>query len=216
MLKMDTKMFLQSANSLDNVLFPVTIVEVDTKNLIYTAVFDEENEYVPEQCITFEAGQDILVYHEERCEFMKQSASVEEILHSESGSSFCFKTTSELVSAENRQCYRTSTIITGLLAEFGPEQDTPLLDISPTGFAVVSTKPYNIGDIVDVVLHYENQKFYGAGCVQSIQALPKGRIRYGLLGVNDKKPSDNLKKKGLVFISAAIQRLQLQRLAGVL
>lgn len=216
MLNLDTKMFLQSPDNSDNYLYPATIVEADSSNSLYSAVPDEEAEFGSEQSFSVETGQEILVYHEVRGEFMKQSACIEEIRQSESGPAFCFITTSDLVSAENRQCYRTSTVISEIFADFGPEQNVPLLDISANGFAVVSLKQYKIGNIVDVVLYYEDQQFSGTGCVQSVKELSKGRFRYGLLGANDVKPSDNLKKKGLAFISTAVQRMQLQRLAGTL
>ncbi len=213
MLNMGTNAFLQSPNNSNNVLYPTTIVETDANSSLFTAVPNEEADS-PDQSFFVETGQEILVYHEVRGEFMKQSACIEEIRLTESGPAFCFITTSDLVSAENRQCYRTSTVISDLVADLGPEQNVPLLDVSATGFAVVATKQYKIGNIVDVVLYYEDRQFSGTGCIQSVKELSGGRIRYGLLGAHDNKPEDNLKKKGLEFVSTAVQRIQLQRLSG--
>jgi len=206
MLHIGTKMFMQIPdNSGQRILYPATVVEV--VDGIITAEFDTP-------IVAIEAEQEVFVYHDMYQEFMKQSAVVDEHIETETQSVIRFHTTSEPVSAENRQCYRVSTIIADLVARLGPEEACPLLDVSATGFALFAKHKYNIGNHVEVTLYYEDEEYSGLGCVQSVRTLSKERFRYGFLAVDDKHSQGNL-LKGLKVINASAQREQLQRLSGI-
>lgn len=212
MLNMGTKMFLQIPdNSKKGLLYPSVIAEKD--NDVYTSDFEKEVEFNLEQDFLFVAGMEIFVYHEIQQEFMKQAATVEEIIPTEFLPSICFRTTSEPVSAENRQCYRVSTVMSEMYAKFGSEDRCSLLDVSATGFAVSACQGYNIGEIVETTLYFEDQKFDGTSSIQSVFELAPDRFRYGMLCCNDKNEGENL-QKGLEQICFAVQRQQLKRLSG--
>jgi hypothetical protein len=206
MLHIGTKMFMQILdNSGQKILHPATVIEVEDG--IITAEFEEDD-------FQMEAEQEVFVYHDLQQEFMKQSAVVEVSLEEELTPVVRFRTTSEPVSAENRQCFRVSTVIADLVASLGPEDTCPLLDVSATGFALIAKKKYDIGNHIEVILYFEDKTYSGMGCVQSVQEFSKGRYRYGLLSVDDKQLGGDL-QKGLAIISTAVQREQLRRLAGI-
>jgi len=206
MLHIGTKMFMQIPdNSSRKILHPGTVIEVEDG--IITAEFEADDFQV-------EAEQEVFVYHEIQREFMKQSAVVEESVDEELPPMVRFRTTSEPVSAENRQCFRVSTVIADLVASLGSEDACPLLDVSATGFALIAKTKYEIGNHIEVILYFEDKTYAGMGCVQSVQEFSTGRYRYGLLGVEDKQSGGDL-QKGLAIISAAVQREQLRRLAGI-
>ncbi len=206
MLHIGTKMFMQVPdNSGRRILYPATVVEVVEG--IITAEFETP-------VYEAEAEQEVFVYHEIFREFMKQSAKVDEISETNPRSVIRLHTISEPVSAENRQCYRVSTVLADLIAGLGPEEACPLLDVSATGFALIAKNKYDIGNHIEVTLYFEDAEYSGLGCVQSVRTLSKERFRYGFLGVEDKQSRGNL-MKGLKVINASIQREQMKRLAGI-
>lgn len=212
MIDVGSKIFLQVPDNKKNTLYATEVVAHEDD--LYTADFGIEVKGHRDVEINIEVGQDVFIYCELNGEFMKQSACVDEIIQTDPHLVLHYKVTSKLVSAENRQCYRASTVISDIYTVFGDEEKCPLLDVSASGFAVMSHKQYKIGDVVNVVIDFEDQLFSGSGSVQSIDDNCTGRYRYGLLGMVENNNDDGL-LEGLRHITMAIQRQQLKRLAGV-
>lgn len=206
MLHVCTKMFLQIPDQPgQRILLPATVI--DTKGGTITADLESP-------ILEIEPDQEVFVYHEIHREFMKQTAIVNEYIETETQSVVRFHTTSEPVSAENRQCYRASTVIADLIATLGTEMACPLLDVSAMGFALIAKKKYDIGNHVDVTLFFEDQEYSSLGCVQNVRTLSKERFRYGFLGIDDRQAGGNL-MKGLEIINASVQRGQLRNLSRI-
>jgi hypothetical protein len=185
-------------------LYPAKIVGV--RGNVYTAEVEEED-------LALEDGKQIIIYYENRREFVQQVARIDTVIRTELKAVLGFETTSKPVSAERRQCYRISTVISNLTAKLDSEDACPLLNISATGFSVIAAGGYRLGSVVQATLRYDDQEYTGDVCIVSMRELNKGRIRYGLYGLDDKKHGGNI-QKGLQHMSTAVQRQQLRRLVG--
>lgn len=228
MLAIDAGIFLRMPLESDKrILHPAVIKECREK--VFTVEVDEP--------LKLEAGDEILVYYEIKREFMQQPARVDAVLMSDpeaepddesagdaEGESdreaetpvkmmIGFETTGDPVSAESRQCYRVSTALAGLTTQLGNETGCQLLDVSASGFSVISSARHKLGSIVPAVLHHDGRTYKGKACVQSIRELEPDRIRYGLYCVENRSITGDL-QKGMQTISMAVQRQQLRRLAG--
>ena len=121
MLNTETKLFLCiPTESPERVLRPAKIVSIENDMF---AVEPEEPE------LALEAGQEILIYYEIKQTFMQQPARIDALLDTEHNPTVGLVTTGEPVSAESRQCYRVSTVMSDLVAGI-ESQDCPLLDVS--------------------------------------------------------------------------------------
>ena len=202
------------------VLHPATITDIDPKSqmlsgdiLLPTAALHE--------------GDEIRVYFDRNRDFMQQPASVTAVLgetplvksdnvlddSARLKLAVNLQTQGEPVSAESRQSYRVSTISAKLTAQLGLEAECPLLDISATGFSVISTEDHDLGAQKPVDIIKDGNRFTGAACIQSKRTLSRNRIRYGLHSIEDKKLGGNL-MLGMQTFSMLVQRQQLQRLSG--
>ncbi len=205
MLKLGMKMFLNFPNeSKKLILHPGTIKEAGECG--YTADIEESN-------LAVEAGQDVFVYYELNRKLVKQAARIEAAMKNAPALTIGFQVTGDVVSAECREWFRVSTVLNDLTADFGPESDCRLLDVSSVGFAVEATERYEIGNTLPATLHFEGEHFTGEVRVQSVRELDEGRFRYGLHALADKSSGGDL-CKGQQQISAAVQREQLRRMAG--
>ena len=155
--------------------------------------------------------QELLVYFEERRKFMQQSVRVTAVRPEEEFTVVAFEFLGEPVSAENRECFRVSAVMSDLSAMVGETTGCPVLDVSATGFAVSTTTVYEIGDVVSVVLDFAGEQLAGTASVESISRLEKGQIRYGM---NCKPEGDSL-QEFVNGVCLTIQREQLRRLAGL-
>ena len=204
----------------ERILHPAVVVEhTDSK---YTAEVEISSP-------PLEAGNDIIIFFERMQEFMQQSGRIDMIKPSEvptddsktppgesekpAGTVIGFQLVDEPVSAENRQCYRVSTVMVELTATLDGEENCHLLDISSSGFSLLSTREHAYGSLVDVTLEYGQNKYSGQARIQNIIEHPRGVFRYGLYGIEDKKTESEL-GKGRQIISMDIQRLQLRRRTG--
>lgn len=167
--------------------------------------------FKPNDRLALEAGQDIRIYFEHRREFMQQPATVEAVLDDDGPLTLAIRPQGEAVSAENRQCYRVSTIFADLSIELAGETCS-LTDVSVQGFSLISTKPYKQGQTLPVRLLHEGKVYDGNAQVQSIKDLG-GKTRYGLLCAGKANGPTSL-PKGLQQVSMSIQRMQLRRRAG--
>ena len=207
MLTVGNDVFLQlTGDSEDRTLHPSSVVEV-TGN-VFTAELEEDD-------LAPEAGQEILIYYNLRREFVNQSARIDTVLETEPDENGQSKVlvgierTGEPVSAEARQSYRVSTVLAELAVSFGGCDDCPVMDVSPTGFGVISPEKYRVGRIVMVTFQYENLQHTGHVCIQSMRPQRGGRFRYGVHCVSREFQAVTQK------ISMALQRQQLRRLAGL-
>ncbi|MCZ6682915.1 MAG: hypothetical protein O7B26_07000, partial [Planctomycetota bacterium] len=206
MLTIDTAFFLQiPSNSKKRILHPAKIVGFT--NDLYTAELEETD-------LPLTAEQETLVFYESNRSFLQQAACVTDVIEGEPKCMFEFKTTGEPVSAESRQHYRVSAVMAGLTAQLGKEKECPLLDVSSTGFSVISEKTYEIGSIVDAVVRFDGKEHKGKVCIQGARQLSEGRIRYGLHCIKDSRQPSTSMSAGLQHISVSLQREQLRRLAG--
>jgi len=169
--------------------------------------------------LTIEEGADFLVYFEKNREFMKQSARVDTVEldaaeDAESVPTVSFTTAGEPVSAERRETYRVSTIMMDLKADVGNEHACSILDVSATGFSIVSTVSYQKTNTTTATIRVDDKTYTGRVSVQSIRELDGGRFRYGLQGI-DVEASRTALSNGLLRMSVQTQREQLRRLSGV-
>ncbi|MBN1763728.1 MAG: PilZ domain-containing protein [Sedimentisphaerales bacterium] len=212
MLGLEQRIFFGlPVNSEDRVLFPAEIIGNIGDN--FTAEFcNSEFKDTNEDKLDIQEGQEMFIYYEMRNEFMQQSIKVDSILKDDPQPIVDFKVMGKPVSAERRQAYRVSTLVAGLGAIFGEETNCPLVDVSVTGYSLISTKKYELGNIVETTLSYDGQEYCGSGSVQSIRELTKGRYRYGLHGLEDKTSKNNL-QRGLEKINMGVQLEQLRRMS---
>ena len=167
-----------------------------------------------EEGVVLEEKSEILVYYHRNREFLQQSARVETVTTLDPKGIIAIELHGEPVSAESRECYRVSTVLSGLSATFGPEENCKLNDVSITGFSVTAAEKYEIGAHVSAIIEYEGESFSGTACVQSVRELGEGRIRYGLHCVSNEAEGGFDLQRGLRQIGTAIQRQQMRRLSG--
>ena len=215
MVGIGTGCFIQlPGNSKQRVLHPARVVGLVDETYTVEA---EKND------LPVEPDTDVLLYFEKNRKFMQQSGRIEAVdtvdvddeASDEDGPQLLisFKTTGEPVSAESRQHYRVSTVITGYQADLNTERACRVLDVSGTGLSIVSGESYAIGNAVDVSIVEDGRTYAGKACVQSVRDLGGGRTRYGLHCVSYLKAKGTL-AEGLQRASMRIQREQLRRLAG--
>lgn len=203
MLKTESNVFFKIPDESEEIaLHRAKIMTV--KENIYTAELEEEG-------LELENEMELFIYFEMDRQFRRQAARIGSVIGTNPKTLVEFETTGDPLSAENRQTLRISTVGADLTATFGPEKNCQVVDISPTGFALYSTKNHEIGSQVDAILHFEGEGFQGTVSIMAaIQR--KGEIRYGLHCVDGPKSGSSL-KNGLGKITMAVQRQQLARVS---
>lgn len=207
MLSVGKEVFVQAAlESKRRVLHPAKVVVVG----------EEEGEFDLwlEEPIEVAADQELLLYYHKKRDFLKMPASVVGDPQTEPDFVFKVKVTGAAVSADQRECYRASTVIAGYTVKFGKEPDCPIMDVSATGFAVKSTQLFVVANTVNATLEHEGVEYSGKVCVQSVREVGRGEIRYGLSCLDTKATGTNL-LAGIQKFSLFVQREQAKRLAGV-
>ncbi len=203
--------FLQiPEESTERILHPAKVVGL-TGNIL-TAEFEDRDLGITEFHHIVER-EDLFIFFEARNSFLRQAACVLKILDDEPRPTIEFETTGEPVSAQSRECYRVSSITAGLTAKLAGEDQCPLLDVSCTGFSVISSRNYAFGSLVEATLIYQGEEYNDTVCVQSIRELSKGRIRYGLRCLEDRASAGNL-PIGLRRMTVVLESEQLRRLTG--
>jgi len=202
----DETIFVRFQNESKNrILHPVKITETAGSDNLTVKPEDPE--------LPLEAELEFLLYFEKQRKFMQQPARVEALLEGEQGVVAVLKTVGEPVSAESRQCYRVSTVLSKLTATFGGVDDCSLRDVSVTGFSVLAKKQYKNGQVIDAELRFEGKKYIGKTSIQSVTPMEDGLVRYGVNCVKA-AASPTALDKGVQKISMATQRQQLNRLSG--
>jgi len=162
----------------------------------------------------FELDQEVLMYFNGRREFLQQVGRIVEVNEAdpETGEpkTYGIEPVGDPISAENRQNYRVSTISAGLEATVGAESNLAVQDLSATGFAVLASESYQIGQTIDVRIAHGDEICTGTAAIQSVREFGPGRIRYGLRAI-EQDPTANEFLEVLQRISLAVQREQLQR-----
>jgi hypothetical protein len=201
MLASGNPMFLMIPNASNSKeLHPGTVLVADSKT--YEADFDE--------AITLDVGADVNAYGEVRGKFFQQGARVTAIREEGDRKIFVFDRVGEVVSAEQRQTYRVSSVTTGIVARIGKEERCPVVDVSPEGFGAIVAQRCEVGSLITVLLRFWNEDLTAAVRVQTCQARPDGKFRFGFLAPEKNSPA----RKALQKISATLQRAQLSRLSG--
>jgi hypothetical protein len=202
---------------------------VDLAPGAFQAIFDEDT-------LPLDAGQELMIYYETQRKFVKQAVRVVAVhgggaltdaitVAQENETSDAATATvvcaglaaalalvGECCSAESRQCYRVSTAVSDHRAELAGE-NCKLLDVSATGYAVLSTKVYKVGQVLDGAVMLRRETFRGRVCIQSAKDLGRGRFRYGLNCADERTRAGGL-KEGLPKLTMDIQLEQLRRRSG--
>ena len=172
----------------------------------------------------FEVDQEVLMYFNGKREFMQQMGRVTEIVTADAAgdagespsvdapgaTTFVLAPLGDPVSAESRQFYRVSTMSAGLKATVDGVSDLLVQDLSATGFAVIASKEYSLGETLDIEIAHEGDACHGIASVQSVREFGPGRIRYGMRAIEE-DPHTSEFLEVLQRISLAVQRQQLQR-----
>lgn len=182
-----------------------------------------------------EPGQDVLIYYERNREFVQQSARIVDAplpstvlpdpdqneqnqaledlpVEDQPELTMTFELTGQPVSAEQRQCYRVCTVISGMTATLNGEPDCPIQDVSATGFSVIATGQYQVGRTLGVELAYGQTAYEGRISVQSVREMGSERYRYGLHCLASSVKTGLPLERGLQQICMDVQRQQLRRL----
>jgi hypothetical protein len=200
MLAVGNAMFLLIPSpSKTRFLHPGKVIESDCTS--FTAEF--ENAVAPE------IGSDVNAFCEVNGQFYQQGAIVREIRPGVMVV-IAFSRSGEVVSAENRQTFRVNVAAADIQAAVGRESACTVVDVSPEGFAAVTSKKVDVGSIVPIKLHGEGHALEAPARVQTMRQRPDGKFRYGFL-----VPRNNvLARKSLQQLSATMQRLHLKRIRG--
>ena len=150
------------------VLHPAKVTAVT--DAVYWAELEEKTG------VSLEQGQNVMVYFHHVQKFMKQPATIDSV--GDDVSEFTFTMMGEPASAEDREFYRVSTVLSDLRAKVGSVEECALVDVSLGGFAVVSSERYKVGDMVEVKLSFDGRVFAGKGCVQSVRELDRQQSEF--------------------------------------
>jgi hypothetical protein len=110
--------------------------------------------------------------------------------------------------ADNRACYRVRTATSAIQIRFADRNDCDLMDISQTGFGIISDQQLAEGTVVQAGLPGDGCEITGAVRVQSVRQLRSGRFRYGVTCL------EPAAQKACVELTMSLQRERLKRLAG--
>jgi len=161
------------------------------------AEFEEEGLEAPK------VGQSIILYYRTEEDFAQQPATVTEIRSEAPMLVFVCEPTAAPVSAESRHTPRIPTVASDLVATVAVGELCPVLDLSVSGLAVMSSATLEIGDVVAITIEGGDGSFTGSACVQSTRELWEGRFRYGLYCLEDTGDADL--KAGLGHLAATMQ-----------
>lgn len=204
MLSKGVRFFVQfNVESERRILHPADVT--DETEGVFTVAFEESIDPP-------EAGQDVMIFREMKRKFLKQTARIDAIIQSDDCPIVGLSPKGEPVPADSRECYRVSTISSGLTVRFGTENQCELYDVSATGFSVATPQRLNVGDEVEASVVYDAARYTGVACVQSVRELRDGRFRYGVVCVKESRVQSAL-QNGINKISMMAQRDHLKRLS---
>ena len=158
--------------------------------------------------------QQLVLFCEIDSVFMKQAARVVAFVKDGDKPTFRFLTQGEPTSAERRQLFRVSTVISDMTVGLGGESSCPLLDVSATGFSALARPGRTYGETITASLSFKKSIHTGNVLVQSVRDLGGGRMRYGLSCADDRGKKSDLRRI-LQQVTMSVQRAHLKRMAGV-
>jgi hypothetical protein len=200
MLSVGNEMYLLIPSlSKRRVLHPGKVVESNATSFV--AEFEES--------IALPVDSDVNAYCEVRGKFFQQGAVVTEIRTSEP-CVIAFRRNGEPVSAESRQTYRVSLVTSGFTVDVDKERGCQVVDISPEGFAAITSTKLDLGSVLRIRLTGEEQTFETSARVQTVRETSAGKFRYGFLVPQSNRAARNTMQQ----ISVAMQRRQLKRMRG--
>lgn len=201
MLAAGTDIFVLIPNAANTrVLHPGKVLEVDAQHVV--AEFDDS--------ITPAAGSEVIVYGNYLGKFYQQGAAVIELRTAGLKPIIGFSRIGDAVSAEQRQIYRVTVALSGIVANLGKERSCQVVDMSPEGFGAISAKEHKLGSTIEIAMVCEGQDITAMARIQTCKKRYDGKFRYGMLIPDRKNPA----RKSLELASASIQRQQLRRLSG--
>jgi hypothetical protein len=200
MIKPDMEILIQDPMSKARLLHSAQVIEANED--IVSIEFASQD-------IAVDEGVELIAFFQIENKFMQQIVRVIEVIDDGSRQFVDLEYVGDPVSAENRESYRATTISADLAAEIGIDRDLTVQDVSDTGFAVVCTKEYPIGTVLEVALNFEGDFYSGTASVQSTREFSSQRIRYGMRVLEGGDLPDGLRQ-----ICLAVQRQQLQRKSG--
>jgi hypothetical protein len=159
--------------------------------------------------IEVEIGAAVVAFGNDRGRFMQQGAALTEVVTTGPLPAYAFEPRGEAFSAEQRQTFRVSVAVSGLLARVGAHPACPVTDLSPEGFGVIVPGPYDLGATIDVRLEGVEGTLEAAARVQTARDRHDGTHRLGLLLPDPQGDG----RRTLRRMAVAYQRLQLRRLA---
>ena len=206
-MKTDMVIFLRTPE--EEELYPGKVCATTDKG--YSAIFEGG-------VFSLESGAEVVVFYDIKGRFMQQPArllSVGEEKKDGGGTRIALEleTTGDPVSADTRECYRVSCYSADVKAQLGKDPEVcEVLDVSATGFAVLSNAEYRVGQRLQATLYHNGTAVQGTAVLHSRRVIGK-KNRYGLRAVDDNRPQATL-KKDLNRINLAVQRAQAARLSG--
>lgn len=180
---------------------------------------------IEDSTATVAVGNVVSVHFEECHTFLRQMAEIEDVIDREFAdfptdcsehSSGCsvgrrivvFRGFGERKLAENRDCYRVQTKQLNLFLEFGSVSDCEIVDMSQTGFGIVSPEVFSVGDLAKATLPGPDGLTTGIARIQSVRSQSVARFRYGVIAIGSEL------RDACSWLTMQFQRRRLRRLAG--
>ncbi len=167
---------------------------------------------------SLESGAEVVVFYDIKGRFMQQPVrvlSVREEKKDGDGTRLALglETIGDPVSANTRESYRVSCYSEDIKARLGKDPEMcEVLDLSATGFAILSNAEYRVGQRLQATLYHNGTAVQGTAVLHSHRLIGK-KNRYGLRAVDDQRRKATL-MKDLNRINLAVQRAQAARLSG--
>ena len=202
MFKTGFEIFLRLPNSGNDRLLHPAVVEAASEQ--------ETRLLLKEEGVEVSEDLDVILYFKRKHSFLQQPAHITAVELDDTTYIVTLTTSGDPISAEGREFYRVTAISADVDAKVGSGEPCRLQNVSASGFAIVSSDNFSIGEILPVVLRYKNTEYTGTVCIQTIRALGRNRTRYGLSCVSGAILGNSL-LDGLTRLSLLIQRDQLSR-----
>lgn len=167
----------------------------------------------PELSFDVAGDQDVLVYFEQRRQFMQQSARILSVDDGEAGRRLTLELVGDPVSAENRAHFRVPVTVADIFATVDGRDGCRMLDVSITGFAVLTRQSYDVGAEVSASFSLDGRSYDGAMVVQSVRDLGRPGLRCGLR-VRQPSGADAGLAEGVRALALHAEREMLRRVSG--
>ncbi len=152
---------------------------------------------------------EFIVFYEVKRKFVQQAARIEGVEEGAERWQVRIELIGDTAPAEGREIYRVTTLSSPVTAEFGEESGCQVVDVSSTGFALLSQQQLAVGKQILASIDHDGESYSGDVIIQSIQER-KSAMRYGVRCVKRADQGSPL-EDGLNLISLAVQRQQLAR-----